>query len=252
MRVYSWNVNGIRACSKNGFLNWLNNCGGDIIGLQEVRAFEEQIPDEVRNPPGFYAHFFPAKRPGYSGVGLYSRVKPDSIETSLGVPEFDDEGRVQIARFGDLTVVNVYFPNGQGKNNDNSRIPFKIRFYETLFQKLSPKEKVLVMGDYNTAHKPIDLARPKENEGTSGYTPEERAEFDRIISLGWVDTFREFNQEAGQYSWWSQRMRARERNVGWRIDYVLASQAAMKQVTGAFIHQDVMGSDHCPVGVDLK
>ncbi|MBL4819228.1 MAG: exodeoxyribonuclease III [Deltaproteobacteria bacterium] len=255
MRIYSWNVNGIRAATKKGFGFWLQACEGDIIGLQEVRALPDQIPAESRNPEGFYAHFSPAKRPGYSGVGLYSRKEPDNVETSLGIKEFDDEGRVQIAQFGDIYVANVYFPNGQGKNGDNSRIPFKINFYQALFEKLEKlkkaKKKVFVIGDYNTAHKEIDLARPKDNATTSGFTPEEREEFDRIISLGWVDTFREFEKGPDHYSWWSMRTRARSRNIGWRIDYVLASKAAMKLVKSAFIHPQTVGSDHCPVGVDI-
>ncbi|MES2504092.1 MAG: exodeoxyribonuclease III [Myxococcota bacterium] len=255
MRIYSWNVNGIRAATKNGFAEWLNTCGGDIIGLQEVRAFPEQIPAHVREVPGYFSHFSAAKKPGYSGVGLYTKQKPDLIETSLGVEEFDNEGRVQIAHFPEFIIANIYFPNGQGKNNDNSRIPFKIAFYQKLFEKLDALnqagKKIFVMGDYNTAHRSIDIARPKQNEGTSGFTAEERAEFDRVLALGWTDTFRHFSSEPNQYSWWSQRAGARTRNVGWRIDYVLASKAAMSLVKGAFIHPHILGSDHCPVGIDL-
>jgi exodeoxyribonuclease-3 len=255
MRIYSWNVNGIRAATNKGFLNWLQTSNGDMIGLQEVRAFPEQIPPEVREPQGYFSHFHPAKRPGYSGVGLYSRQKPDEVETLLGVTAYDEEGRVQIARFGKLYIANIYFPNGQGKNNDNSRIPFKLAFYKKLFDKLGylnkAGEQVLVMGDFNTAHTEIDIARPKENQGTSGFTPEEREEFSRILSQGWTDTFRHFEQGPGFYSWWSQRGGARSRNVGWRIDYVLASKAVLPRITKAFIHMNTLGSDHCPVGIDL-
>lgn len=255
MRIYSWNVNGIRAAANKGFLNWLQKSNGDIIGLQEIRAFPEQIPPEVREPQGYFSHFYPAKRPGYSGVALYSRQKPDEIETSLGVTAYDEEGRVQIARFGKLHIANIYFPNGQGKDNDNSRIPFKLAFYKKLFDKLGylnkAGEQVLVMGDFNTAHTEIDIARPKENVGTSGFTPEEREEFSRVLSQGWTDTFRHFEKGPGFYSWWSQRGGARSRNVGWRIDYVLASKAVMPRIKKAFIHMDTLGSDHCPVGVDL-
>lgn len=255
MLIYSWNVNGIRAATNKGFLTWLLNSNADIVGLQEVRAFPEQIAPEVRNPPGYFTHFYPAKRPGYSGVGLYSRVEPDQVDTSLDNPDFDHEGRVQIAQFGKLHIANIYFPNGQGKDNDNSRIPFKLAFYEKLFEKLGKLnqagKQVLVMGDFNTAHTELDIARPKENKDTSGFTPEERTEFDRILSLGWIDTFREFEKEGGFYSWWSQRAGARTRNVGWRIDYVLASKAAKNIIKNAFIHPHVMGSDHCPIGVEL-
>ncbi len=260
MRVLSWNVNGLRAVAKRGFGDWLSTCGGDIVGVQEVRALPEQLSDDLREPEGWHAAFHPAEKKGYSGVGIYSRSAPDSVETSLDRPEFDRsefdrEGRFHLARFGRLLVANVYFPNGSGRNRDQSRIPYKLDFYARVFDVLAPAvadgAPVLVMGDFNTAHREIDLARPKANVKTSGFRPEERAELDRWIDAGWVDTFRAFETEGERYTWWSQRFGVRERNVGWRIDYVLASPAAMEHVTGAFIHADVMGSDHCPIGVDL-
>ncbi|AKU91498.1 exodeoxyribonuclease III [Vulgatibacter incomptus] len=256
MRIASWNVNGLRACSKKGFGDWLSGAGADIVGVQEVRANEEQIPNEVRNPEGFATHFVAAERPGYSGVGLFSRETPDEIETKLGVEEFDAEGRLQIARFGKLQVVNCYFPNGNGKERDNSRVPFKLDFYRALFDRLEKGlrdgEPILVMGDFNTAHRPVDLARPKQNEDTSGFLPEERDELDRWLRNGFVDTFRHFHPEAkDRYSWWSQRFNVRAKNIGWRIDYVLASPGAMPYVKAADILHDVMGSDHCPVVVDV-
>ena len=255
MRVVSWNVNGLRACAKKGFVESLRRSDADIVGLQEVRAFADQLPDEVRNLDGWHIHFNPAERPGYSGVALISRQPPTRIETSLGEPRFDVEGRLQIAQFDRLTVINAYFPKGSGKDRDNSRVPYKLDFYRAVFdwaQKLRRRQPVLVIGDYNTAHQEIDLARPKDNVKNSGFLPEERAELDRLFDAGWVDTFRRLHPgEAGHYSWWSQRGGARARNVGWRIDYVLASPAAMKRVREAFIWPAVMGSDHCPVGVDL-
>jgi exodeoxyribonuclease-3 len=255
MRVSSWNVNGLRALARKEQDAWIFDGGNDIVGVQEVRAFEDQIPDQAKLRDGFHTHFAAAKRPGYSGVGLYSRFGIDDVSTSLGVSQFDDEGRLQIARIGQLVVANVYFPNGNGKDRDNSRIPFKLDFYKRLLDELQALrekyERVLVMGDFNTAHQEIDLARPKENVNTSGFCKEERDELERWLQSGWVDTFRSFNKEAGHYSWWSQRQQARERNVGWRIDYVLASTAAMPFVKGAFIQPHTLGSDHCPVGVDL-
>ncbi len=256
MRIASWNVNGIRACAKKGFGDWLEQAGVDIVGVQEVRAKEEQIPNEVRSAPGFSTHFVAAERPGYSGVGLFSKLAPDDIETSLGVDEFDAEGRLQIARFGKLHVVNCYFPNGNGKDRDNSRIPFKLDFYRSLFDRLEKPlrdgERILVVGDFNTAHRPIDLARPKQNEETSGFRPEEREELDRWLGAGWVDTFRHYHPETpDRYSWWSQRFNVRAKNIGWRIDYILASPGAMEHVRAADILHDVMGSDHCPVVADL-
>jgi exodeoxyribonuclease-3 len=196
-----------------------------------------------------------AERAGYSGVGLYTRREPDAIESSLGEKRFDAEGRLQLARFGRLLVANAYFPKGSGTNRDNSRVPYKLAFYAALLDRLQRLRRgglrVLVMGDFNTAHREIDLARPRENRETSGFLPEERAELDRWMAAGWIDTFRRFEPGAGHYSWWSQRFGVRAKNIGWRIDYVLASPAAMKYVRSAFIHPDVRGSDHCPVGIDV-
>lgn len=251
----SWNVNGLRSCHKKGFVEWLTGAGADIVGVQEVRAREEQLSEEVRSPQGWRTHFVAAERPGYSGVGLFSKKQPDELETHLGVEEFDVEGRLQMARYGRLTVVNCYFPNGNGKDRDLSRIPYKLAFYKRLFETLEKPlrdgGRVLVMGDFNTAHEELDLARPRENRETSGFRPEEREEFARWIRNGWVDTFRHFNKAGGHYSWWSQRFGVRERNIGWRIDYVLASPGAMPFVKRAAIHPEVLGSDHCPVSVEL-
>jgi len=226
-----------------------------VVGIQEVRAGQDQLPRRLTEPKGWHAEWAAAKRPGYSGVGLYSRRKPDAIDSALGTPRFDEEGRVQIARFGRLVVANIYFPNGNGTDRDNSRVPYKLAFYRTLFERLERLRRggyrVLVMGDFNTAHREIDLARPKDNQKTSGFLPVEREAFDALISAGWIDTFRARNAEPGHYSWWSQRGDCRRRNVGWRIDYVLASPAAMKFVDDAFLLPRVGGSDHCPVGVDV-
>jgi exodeoxyribonuclease-3 len=256
MRVVSWNVNGIRAALRKGFLGWLEADGADVVGLQEIRAHEEQIPEAVRAPDGRHAHWVPAERKGYSGVGLISRVEPDEVQMGLGEPEMDREGRFQLARFGRLWIANVYFPHGAGTNRDNSRIPFKLAFNRRVFDRMGfaiegAGEPVLVMGDLNTAHHDIDLARPKANRETSGFRPEEREELDRWAEAGWVDTFRALHPETARYSWWSQRKGVREKNIGWRIDSVLASPAAMRHVVDAFIDVDVMGSDHCPVGVEI-
>jgi exodeoxyribonuclease-3 len=254
-RILSWNVNGLRACAKKGFRDWLGRSGAEIVGIQEVRARIDQLPEAVGDPEGWHTHFVAAKRPGYSGVGLYSRRAPDRIHIGLGRPRFDEEGRVQVARFGRLVLANVYFPNGNGKDRDNSRVPFKLAFYRAVFDRLQRMRKggyrVLVMGDFNTAHREVDLARPRENREISGFLPEERAEIDRWLEAGWIDSFRHFEKGPGHYSWWSQRFGVRERNVGWRIDYVLASPAAMRYLVDGFIQPGVTGSDHCPVGVDV-
>jgi len=254
-RIYSWNVNGIRAATQKGFVDWLGRSRAAIVGIQEVRAQPDQIPDEVRRLRRWHQHYTAPERKGYSGVGLLSRIKPDNVETSLGEERFDLEGRLQLARFGRLVIANGYFPNGSGRDRDNSRIPYKLDWYRALFDRVHRLRRggcrVLVMGDFNTAHREIDLARPKANEKTSGFCPEERAELDRWMRAGWVDTFRHFDPAPDQYTWWSQRFGVRQKNIGWRIDYVLASPSAMRFVRGAFIRPKVLGSDHCPIGVDV-
>ena len=248
-------MNGLRACARKGFAAWLAGSGAEIVGVQEVRAREADLPAPVRAPRGFHAHFSPAERAGYSGVGLFSRRAPDAVETGLGSPRFDREGRLQLARFGRLVVANVYFPKGSGTVRDNSRVPYKLAFYAALRDRLERLRRggrrVLVMGDFNTAHREVDLARPRDNRGTSGFLPEERAEIDRWVAAGWVDTFRTFEPGPGHYSWWSQRFGVRARNIGWRIDCVFASPAAMRHVVSGFIQPEVRGSDHCPVGVEV-
>ena len=188
MRILSWNVNGIRACAKRGFEGFLERCGADVIGVQEVRALPEQIPDEAREPAGWHATFSPAERLGYSGVGLYARTEPERVETSLAEPRFDVEGRYVAAHFrterGPFAVVNCYFPKGSGRDRDNSRVPYKLDFYGAVFDRVEAMRRegpVLVIGDYNTAHREIDLARPKANVKNSGFLPEEREELDRWL-----------------------------------------------------------------------
>ena len=254
-RVYSWNVNGIRSAVSKGLVDWVAGTQAEIVGLQEVRAELAAIPAELATLDDYHQHYVAAAKKGYSGVGLLSRRKPDAIETSLGASHFDDEGRLQLARFGRLVVANGYFPNGSGKDRSNDRVPYKLDWYRALFERIEALRRdglhVLVMGDFNTAHKEIDLARPKDNRKTSGFLPEECAELERWIGAGWVDTFRAFEPGPGHYSWWSQRFGVRAKNIGWRIDYVLASPEAFAFVKHAFIEPDVKGSDHCPIGVDL-
>jgi exodeoxyribonuclease-3 len=255
MRVVSWNVNGLRACYKKGFVDFLDCSDADVVCLQEVRAFPEQLVAELREPDGWHSVFAPAERSGYSGVAIYSRKPPSSTESSLQAPEFDVEGRFLVAHFGRLAIASVYFPKGSGRDRDNSRVPYKLDFCRAVFdriQVLRRRGPVLVTGDYNTAHEEIDLARPKGNKKSSGFLPEERAEISRWLEAGWVDVFRRQHPgEEGHYTWWRQFGGAREDNVGWRIDYVLASPSAARRVSDAFIWPDVLGSDHCPVGVDL-
>ena len=256
MRIVSWNVNGLRACVRKGFLDFLEASDADVVGIQELRALPSQLAPEVRSPPGWHTVFVPAERKGYSGVALFSREPPTRVEAHLGIDEYDIEGRLLIASFGRLSVANVYFPKGSGKDRDNSRVPYKLGFYQTLFDRLQVIRRrgpVYVIGDYNTAHTELDLARPRTNNKTSGFLPEERAEMQRWIDAGWSDTFRRRHKgQPGHYTWWRQWGNARADNVGWRIDYVLASPSAQRRVTDAFIWPEVTGSDHCPVGVDIK
>jgi exodeoxyribonuclease-3 len=227
-----------------------------VVWLQEVRARPEQLPGHLARPDGWHVAFHPALRPGYSGVALLARCPPDAVDTTLDPVRFDPEGRLQLARFGRLVIANAYFPNGSGTNRSNDRVPFKLAFYRALFDRVERLRRgglrVLVMGDFNTAHREIDLARPRGNAGTSGFLPEEREELDRWLRAGWVDTFRHFEPGGGHYTWWHAQHRARERNVGWRIDYVLASPAAMRHVRSARVHPEVQGSDHCPVSVEVS
>ncbi len=255
MRIVSWNVNGLRACAKKGYLDMLNQSAADVICLQEVRAFPEQLAPEVRAPKGWHSNFFPAQRPGYSGVAIYSKQAPTKVVTELGKEEYNAEGRFILTKFGRLSIASVYFPKGNGKERDNSRVPYKLGFYRAVFEKIEHYKKsgpVFVTGDYNTAHEEIDLARPKTNKKSSGFLQEERDEITRWLDAGWVDTFRARHQEEqGHYTWWRQFGGAKERNVGWRIDYVLASASANKKVSNAFIWPEINASDHCPVGVDV-
>lgn len=253
-RIKSWNVNGIRACAKKGFFGWLEACEADLVGVQELRAQSDQL-DESFDPDGWERHLRPAQRKGYSGVALWSRRSADKIECELGEGRFDEEGRLQIAHFGGLSVANVYFPNGNGKDRDNSRVPYKLDFYRALFDRMqqlrAQGQRVIVMGDFNTAHLEIDLARPKQNRKTSGFLIEECEELDRWLAAGYIDTFREFEPGPEHYSWWSQRGGARQRNVGWRIDYVYCCPALRPFLRSASIDSAVMGSDHCPVGIEI-
>ena len=256
MRIVSWNINGIRAAEKKGFSSWLRQTDADVVLVQETRARPNQVPESLRTLARWEADFVAAQRPGYSGVGYFARKRPEEVLTSLGEPDIDAEGRLQLLRFERLWIVNGYFPNGSGRQRDNSRVPFKLHFYRALFKYLDlllrGGERVVVAGDFNTAHAERDLARPKENAATSGFLLEEREELDRWLRSGWTDAFRLFVDEGGHYTWWSQRFGVRERNIGWRIDYTLVSDAVRPFVREAGIHPDVQGSDHCPITLELR
>lgn len=255
LRIVTWNVNGLRAVLRNGFGGWRTRSGADIIGVQETRVLPDQLTAAQRKPRNWHFHLTPAERKGYSGVGLFSRAAPDQFDTALGEARFDVEGRAQFARFGRLLLANIYFPNGNGKARDNSRVPYKLDFYRAVFERLDRHRReglhVVVMGDFNTAHREIDLARPKDNKKTSGFLPEERAAFDEVVSDGWIDTYRALHPEGREYTWWAQRNDCRRRNIGWRIDYVMCSESVRPHLRRVYHQTRVHGSDHCPVGVEL-
>lgn len=252
LTLWSWNVNGLRAVLKKDFLDTLSREDIDVIGLQETKLQEHQIPPEMAELTQYHQYWSHAERKGYSGTALLSKIKPLSFETAFGEDEFDIEGRINIAEYEQFILFNIYFPNG---GQGDERLAYKLRFYDKALEIMQAKratgKAILVAGDYNTAHKEIDLARPKENETVTGFLPIERAWLDKLVEHGWVDTFRIFDPSAEQYSWWSYRAGARPRNIGWRIDYFFVDQEHQTLVTNAGIRQDVMGSDHCPVFVEI-
>ncbi len=251
IKILSWNVNGIRAIHKKGFLDWISKVKPDILCLQETKAHEDQLPEELININGYHSYFCSGERKGYSGVAIYSKEKPISIKKGFGIAELDNEGRILIAEYPGFFLYNIYFPNGKA---NPERLKYKMRFYDAFLDHANELKKsdskIIFCGDVNTAHKEIDLARPKENSKVSGFLPEERAWIDKVIENGYLDTFRIFNSEPNNYTWWDQVTRARERNVGWRIDYFFVSDNAKNEITNAFILSDVMGSDHCPIGIE--
>lgn len=257
MKIISWNINGIRAAVKKGFTDFLTEKKPDILGLQEVKIGKSHREKENFDFKNYLENWYSAKRPGYSGtmtlVKEKSKAEKSFIKhtTGIGVEKFDDEGRTQTLEFEDFYFVNCYFPNTR---DDLSRLDFKEEFNDAFLKyikKLDKKKPVIAVGDYNVAHEPIDLARPKPNEGKAGYTDEERKWMSKFTKAGFVDTFRRFNPEKVQYSWWSYRAKARERNVGWRIDYVLVSERFVDKITKALIWDQVTGSDHCPIGIEI-
>ena len=255
MRIISWNVNGIRAAEKKGISNWIKKDSADIVCIQETKARPEQLPLELREiihgeGKPYHAFWASAKKPGYSGVAIFSKKEPMNVEY-LGIDEFDDEGRVLQAEYKDFTLISAYFPNSQ---DGGKRLNYKLKFCDAILKlcKKYRKEKrnFILCRDYNIAHTPIDLARPKENENSAGYLPEERAWMDSFTKAGFIDTFRHFHPGLkGHYTWWSYRVGARERNVGWRIDYHCINPELLQAVKSSIIRPDVFGSDHCPVEI---
>lgn len=252
-RLLSWNVNGIRAIYKKGFLDWFKKENPDILCLQETKAHPDQLMDELRNVNEYESHFSSAEKKGYSGVVTYTKEKPINVRHGIGIKKFDSEGRFIITEFKEFILFNIYFPNGKASKE---RLQYKMDFYDAFIKHckklLKQDKKIVVCGDVNTAHEEIDLARPKENSKTSGFLPEERKWIDKFIAAGFIDTFRMFNTDPENYTWWDMITRARERNVGWRIDYFYASENLKVNIKSASIHSTIMGSDHCPIELELK
>ncbi|MBN2724765.1 MAG: exodeoxyribonuclease III [Deltaproteobacteria bacterium] len=257
MKILSWNVNGIRAVAKKGFLEWASKCDCDILCLQETKAELSQFPAELTSHEIFTSfQSDSAEKKGYSGTATFfkdSKLNHTSTK-GMGVEKYDTEGRIIRTQTDDFILYNIYFPNG---SRDNSRLEFKLGFYESLLEKLKKEiatgEKVIVCGDFNTAHREIDLARPKNNIKNSGFLPIERQWLSTYLESGFIDSFRKINGDIeGAYSWWDYRFKSRDRNVGWRIDYFYISENLLPHLKDAFILSEVTGSDHCPVGIELE
>ena len=256
MELASWNVNGIRAVQRKGALDWIWESSLDVVCLQETKASPDQLDADLTAPKGWVAHWASAERKGYSGVVTYAResAAPKSVTVGFGTKRFDDEGRTLVTDHGDFLLYNVYFPNGKASDE---RLAYKMDFYAAFQKHVNAQVKkgrhVVICGDVNTAHREIDLARPKENEKISGFLPEERAWIDGFLADGWVDSFRAVHgDKSDAYTWWSMRTGARLRNIGWRIDYFYLNQALAERLDDAWIRPEVMGSDHCPLGIALK
>ena len=254
--LISWNVNGLRAALKKDFFNSFKRLDADVVALQEIKMQEPQLTGEMNSIEGYESHWsYATVKKGYSGVAVYSRMKPKNIQHGIGDSKFDNEGRILELDFNYFIFFNVYFPNGQ---MSEERLQYKLDFYETFFNYTDEYKRqgrsLIITGDYNTAHNEIDLKNPKANENTSGFLRIERDWLDRISANGYVDTFRHFNPDTVKYSWWTYRFKARERNIGWRIDYFFVTQDIIDKnwIKETFINNDIYGSDHCPIGLVLE
>ncbi|MGM0367937.1 MAG: exodeoxyribonuclease III [Actinomycetota bacterium] len=252
MKIISWNVNGIRAIYDKGFMDFMDFQDADIVCLQETKANLQVIPRRLANLSNYHSYFSKSTRSGYSGVAIYSKKEPKLICMDTGAERFDREGRLIRADFNDFILFNVYFPNG---GRSKQRLHYKLDFYTYFLDYISylkrKGKKIVIAGDFNTAHKPIDLARPRQNINNTGFLPVEREWIDRLVSTGFIDSFRYFNKKADQYTWWDYKTRSRERNVGWRLDYFFASSNLEKSLISSNILSFILGSDHCPLSLEI-
>lgn len=251
MKILSWNVNGLRSVHNKGvFLEWVKKYDPDIIGLQEIKAKANQLPQEILKLKGYYPYFNEANKPGYAGVAIYTKARPIGMYDKLGDRKFDSEGRFLYLHYKNFDLVNVYIPHG-GRQKEN--YVYKLSSYDQLIRKLQgTSKKTILIGDFNVAHKDVDLARPNQNRNNIMFTPQERTQIDRLQDFGFVDTFRLNNPDGGNYTWWPYRANARTRNIGWRIDYVFTNRSLARRIESSFIQKGVLGSDHCPVGITLR
>ncbi|MCF7798282.1 exodeoxyribonuclease III [Candidatus Woesearchaeota archaeon] len=252
MEIHSWNVNGLRAVAKKGFDKYLLEYNPDVLCIQETKAQIDNLEEHHTDIGDYYSYFFSAQKKGYSGVAIYTKQKPLAVIKGIGIEKFDDEGRVLMLEFEQCFVASVYTPNAQ---HGLLRMDYRLEFEKELrafAKKMSKIKPIFICGDLNVAHNEIDIKNAKPNMGNPGFTLEERGAFTQLLSEGFVDTFRTLHPDAIEYSWWSYRFSARARNIGWRIDYVVTSKESLKYVKEAFILPEVLGSDHCPVGVKVK
>ena len=253
MKIATWNVNGIRAAQKKGLLEWFSREDPDIFCVQETKAHPEQLDESLLNPPGYQTHWSSAVKKGYSGVALFLKPRPIEVNEGLGIPSFDAEGRTLVTEYPEFILYNGYYPNGQ---HDLGRVPFKLQYSDAVLEHAlglhkKRKKPIILAGDFNTAHREIDLARPRENIGNTGFLPEERAWIDKLISRGFMDIFREFQPGPHHYTWWSYRAGARRKNIGWRIDYFFITPDLKERVKKIYHQPEILGSDHCPVIMEL-
>lgn len=253
MKLITWNVNGIRAAGRAGFLDWFAKEKADVVAVQETKARPEQLEETLRNPAGYHSYWHSAEKAGYSGVAIFSKKEPLKVIEGLGIAEFDSEGRVIQAEYEDFTLINAYFPNSQ---REHARLGYKLAFCEAMLrhcQDLRGKGKnVILCGDINVAHEEIDLANPKTNVNNAGFLPEERAWLTKYLKHGYVDAFRHFEKGGGHYTWWSYRPGVRERNIGWRLDQNFVNEELRERLKSSRHQCETKGSDHCPVTLELK
>ena len=258
--LISWNVNGIRAAQKNGFLKWFGDEAADIVCVQETKARQEQLEESMLHPEGYHSYWHSAEKPGYSGVAIYSKKEPLAVRFGMGVPDIDREGRVLVAEYANFVLLNAYFPNSQ---REHTRLPYKLAFCDRMLEFLeglrAQGKGVVLCGDFNIAHRPIDLRNPKQNENNAGYLPEERAWMETFVGEGkasksynYIDTFRHFTPDPGHYTWWSYRPGVREKNIGWRLDYFVVNPELRDRLKNCVLQPQIRGSDHCPVRLELK